>query len=56
MTAYQLDVTCKAISKADRSQLKEIRSLLANLQLSTTLFTGLNKDIRDRADWLRGRK
>ena len=56
MTAYQLDITCKAIKRADRDQLKEIRSLLAGLNLSTVLFDGLNQDIRDRADWLRGRK
>lgn len=57
MTAYQLDITCKAIANADRDQLKEIRSILADLQDSVPVstFKGLNQDIRDRADWLRNR-
>ncbi len=56
MTAYQLDVTCKAIKRADRDQLKVIRSMLSELTISSTLYSGLNQDIRDRADWLRSRK
>ena len=59
MTAYQLDVACKAISKADRGQLKAIRSVLAGLQetgkVTVSEFNGLRDDIRNRADWLRKR-
>ena len=34
----------------------KFKSMLTAKEISTTLYHGLNRDIRNRADWLRGRK
>lgn len=60
MTVAQIDKTCKFIQTADRSQLKQIRSILADMQRTGKIgyeeLTTVNKDIRSRADWLRERR
>jgi hypothetical protein len=34
----------------------KLQGLLKNNDISMGIYQGLNRDIRDRADWLKGRK
>lgn len=61
MTIKSLDIYCKEISRANNTiYLSAIRAKLQGLlkanDISLGLYNGLNRDIRDRADWLKGRK
>ena len=61
MTINSLDIYCKEIARASSTMyLSAIRAKLQGLlkasDISFGMYQGLNKDIRDRSDWLKGRK
>ena len=60
MSISELDLTIHEIKWSySISKLQGIRArligMLRNDEISTTIYKGLNQDIRDRADWLKGR-
>ena len=60
MTIIMLDQYCRAISRAkDTRKLSGLRSKLQGLlkadRITMSIYKGLNRDIRDRSDWLRNR-
>lgn len=61
MTITTVDAYLNMISSTkDRSTLSKIKGMIDNARdnhtLTPVMFQGLNKDIRDRADWLRTRR
>ena len=60
MTVLTLDSMCNEIATTkDIKRLFGIRAMLQGLlkagNITTTMYHGLNKDIRDRSDWLKMR-
>lgn len=60
MTIVSLDIYCNEIARTkDTRYLSAIRAqlqgMLKNHSISLGLYNGLNRDIRDRSDWLRSR-
>jgi len=61
MSIVMLESYCREISRASSTvQLSGFRAklqgLLKNNDISIGIYQGLNRDIRNRADWLKGRK
>lgn len=61
MSIHELDLYCSQITSAKSiGKLRSLRATIVSLwnadAISDVVFTGLNQDIRDRADWLRGRR
>ena len=60
MTIKSLDIYCNEIARTkDTRYLSAIRAQLQGFlkagEISIGLYKGLNKDIRDRSDWLKSR-
>jgi hypothetical protein len=60
MSISELDLYCRDIATCyNLSRLSGIRAKLQGLlksgSISTGIYQGLNRDIRDRADWLKRR-
>lgn len=61
MTITNLDGYCKAIARAQSTRYlsgirAKLQGLLKDNSISLGIYNGLNKDIRDRSDWLRNRR
>lgn len=60
MTIILLDQYCHAISHAKNTRYlsglrAKLQGLLKSNHISLGIYKGLNKDIRDRSDWLKSR-
>ena len=61
MSIKELDLTIQKINQSYSTiELQGIRATLKGMldsaEITWSMYKGLNKDIRDRADWLKGRK
>lgn len=61
MTIVSLDIYCNEIARTKSTQYlsairAQLQGLLKSHSISLTVYQGLNRDIRDRSDWLNSRR
>lgn len=60
MTITSLDIYCNEIARAKNTRYlsairAQLQGYLKDHSISLGMYNGLNKDIRDRSDWLKSR-